>query len=72
MAMNGNTLGNKIADDVLAISGDDLSAGEKTTVRSFWILVASDMTDHIDINAEITPGSFTAGGDAVTGEGDIQ
>jgi hypothetical protein len=73
MAMNGTALGNKIADDILITGGggDGLTGGEATLVRNYWITIASDITNHIDVNAQILPASFTAGVTAVTGEGDI-
>lgn len=73
MAMNGTNLGNKIADDILIAGGGGvgLTAGESASVRAIWVTIATDITDHIDINAQILPGSFANGAGAVTGEGDI-
>ena len=71
--MNGTVLGNKIADDILVAGGGGvgLTAGEAASVRAIWVTIATDITNHIDTQAVISPGSFANGGGAVTGTGDI-
>ena len=71
MALNGQDLGDQITDDVLAAAGADLNAGEKTTVRTFWRLITTDITNHFDTEADVLPGTFEVLGNPVTGIGEI-
>jgi hypothetical protein len=73
MAMNGDDLGDQITDTILALAEPDiLTPGEEGTIRTFWKAIATDITDHIDTQAQILSGTFVAGGFPVNGQGDIK
>lgn len=69
----GDAWGNAVADAILALNPDsgDLSSGEEASVRSFWKAICGEHVDHIVSNTTVVPGTFTAGGDPVTGAGDL-
>ncbi len=75
MAMNGDTLGQAIAD---AIVDAGASAAGKAQCEAFWKKVANEIVDHIKNNAEVpsgisvsTTGTSTAQSGATTAAGSV-
>ena len=73
MALNGNQMGDEVADVILAMAGAPLNAAEHDTVRAFWRAICTAIVDHITANGHALPGSFQdSQGGSLTGTGDIE
>jgi hypothetical protein len=61
MAMDFDSLGTKIAQDILVQCGQ-LSGGPAfPKMKEFWTIIAKNCIEHIQDNAEVPPGITTTG-----------
>lgn len=73
MALDGSTMGNAVADFVLAQAGDPLSDAEKASVRANWVGICTAIVNHITSNGAVNPGTFMdAESRAISGQGTIE
>ncbi len=73
MALNGNQMGDAVADFILAQAGSPLNAAEQASLRAFWQGICSAIVNHIVANGHALPGTFLDGeGRALSGKGDLE
>ena len=73
MAMNGNQMGNEVADYILAQAGQPLDGSEQQLVRTFWQGICAVIVDHIATNGRALPGTFKDSADGpLTGKGNLE
>jgi hypothetical protein len=70
MSLNAATLATELREALLG--NPDTGASDNVALTAFCETLATTVVDHITANAVVDPGTFTAGGDAVTGAGSIQ
>jgi hypothetical protein len=75
MAMDADVLGTKLAQDILALSGQPPDGPAFEGSKKYWNIVAKDFIEHILNNADVLPGievDTTGGPGKTTGTGKIK
>jgi hypothetical protein len=74
MAMDADALGTKLAQDILALSGQPPDGAAFAGSKKYWDVVAKDIVKHIQDNALVQPGipvSTPDGAGVTTGTGKV-
>jgi hypothetical protein len=68
MAMDADALGTKLAQDILALSGQPPDGPAFAGSKKYWDVVAKNFIKHMQDNALVQPGIpvSTSGGDGAT------
>jgi hypothetical protein len=75
MAMDFDALGTKIAQDVLVQCGQLPAGPAFAKMKEFWTIVAKDVVQHIQDNAEVPAGisvTTSTGSGATNGTGKVK
>jgi hypothetical protein len=75
MAMDFDSLGTKIAQDILVQCGQLPAGPAFAKTKEFWTIVAKDIVEHIQQNAVVPAGiaiSSPSGAGQTTGTGKVQ
>ena len=70
MALDGNILGQTIADAIMAQT-PGFDAAEQAILETNWKIIATAIISHFVANGVIIPDTFNVGGTPVTGTGKI-
>jgi hypothetical protein len=75
MAMDFDSLGTKIAQDILVQCGQSPAGPAFAKMKEFWTIIAKDIVQHIQQNAVVPAGIATTSPDGpgqTTGTGKVQ